>query len=137
MQGILDTLYSGLPILLGHFSIAILMLSLGIVLYLVITPVNEYRLIQQGNKAAALTLGSAMLGITLPLAAALGSSINFWDIVIWGSVAIILQLLVFFLLDLILRGLAERIKNEEMSAALILGSTKLSVALLNAAAIGY
>ena len=80
MQGILDTLYSGLPILLGHFSIAILMLGLGIVLYLVITPVNEYRLIQQGNQAAALTLGSAMLGITLPLAAALGSSINFWDI---------------------------------------------------------
>jgi putative membrane protein len=113
------------------------MLGLGIVLYLVITPVNEYRLIQQGNQAAALTLGSAMLGITLPLAAALGSSINFWDIVIWGSVAIILQLLVFFLLDLILRGLAERIKNEEMSAALILGATKLSVALLNAAAIGY
>ena len=137
MQGILDTLYSGLPILLGHFSIAILMLGLGIVLYLVITPVNEYRLIQQGNQAAALTLGSAMLGITLPLAAALGSSINFWDIVIWGSDAIILQLLVFFLLDLILRGLAERIKNEEMSAALILGATKLSVALLNAAAIGY
>ncbi|MGB1755266.1 MAG: DUF350 domain-containing protein [Pseudomonadales bacterium] len=46
-------------------------------------------------------------------------------------------MLVFFLLDLILRGLAERIKNEEMSAALILGATKLSVALLNAAAIGY
>ena len=137
MQGILETLYLGLPILLSHFGIALLMLAIGIVLYLVITPVNEYQLIKEGNQAAAVTLGAAMLGITLPLAAALGGSINIWDIVVWGSVAIALQLLVFFLVDRILSGLADRIRSNEISAALILGATKLSIALLNAAAIGY
>ena len=137
MQGILETLYLGLPVLLGHFGVALFMLALGIVLYLLITPVNEYRLIREGNSAAAVTLGSAMLGIALPLASALGGSVNVWDILIWGSVAIVLQLTVFFIVDLLLRGLADRIRNNEMSAALILGATKLSIALLNSAAIAY
>jgi putative membrane protein len=67
----------------------------------------------------------------------LGGSVNVWDILIWGSVAIGLQLTVFFIVDLLLRGLADRIRNNEMSAALILGATKLSIALLNSAAIAY
>lgn len=137
MEGVLQTLFLGLPVFLGHFSVALLMLGIGVVLYLLITPVNEYRLIKEGNTSAALTLGAAMLGISISLGAALAGSVNLWDIVIWGSVAILLQLAVFFLVDRVLSDLAHRIRADEMSAALILASTKLSIALLNAAAIGY
>lgn len=137
MEGVLQTLFLGLPVFLGHFGVALLMLGIGVVLYLLITPVNEYRLIKEGNTSAALTLGAAMLGISISLGAALAGSVNLWDIVIWGSVAILLQLAVFFLVDRVLSNLAHRIRADEMSAALILASTKLSIALLNAAAIGY
>ena len=137
MEGGLQTLFLGLPVFLGHFGVALLMLGIGVVLYLLITPVNEYRLIKEGNTSAALTLGAAMLGISISLSAALAGSVNLWDIVIWGSVAILLQLAVFFLVDRILSDLAQRIKANEMSAALILASTKLSIALLNAAAMSY
>lgn len=137
MEGVLQTLLLGLPVFLGHFGVALLMLGIGVVLYLLITPVNEYRLIKEGNTSAALTLGAAMLGISISLGAALAGSVNLWDIVIWGSVAILLQLAVFFLVDRVLSDLAHRIRADEMSAALILASTKLSIALLNAAAIGY
>jgi putative membrane protein len=137
MEGVLQTLFLGLPVFLGHFGVALLMLGIGVVLYLLITPVNEYRLIKEGNTSAALTLGAAMLGISISLGAALAGSVNLWDIVIWGSVAILLQLVVFFLVDRVLSDLAHRIRADEMSAALILASTKLSIALLNAAAIGY
>jgi putative membrane protein len=137
MEGVLQTLFLGLPVFLGHFGVALLMLGIGVVLYLLITPVNEYRLIKEGNTSAALTLGAAMLGISISLGAALAGSVNLWDIVIWGSVAILLQLAVFFLVDRVLSDLAHRIRADEMSAALILASTKLSIALLNAAAIGY
>ena len=137
MEGVLQTLFLGLPVFLGHFAVALLMLGIGVVLYLLITPVNEYRLIKEGNTSAALTLGAAMLGISISLGAALAGSVNLWDIVIWGSVAILLQLAVFFLVDRVLSDLAHRIRADEMSAALILASTKLSIALLNAAAIGY
>lgn len=137
MEGVLQTLFLGLPVFLGHFGVALLMLGIGVVLYLLITPVNEYCLIKEGNTSAALTLGAAMLGISISLGAALAGSVNLWDIVIWGSVAILLQLAVFFLVDRVLSDLAHRIRADEMSAALILASTKLSIALLNAAAIGY
>ena len=137
MEGVLQTLFLGLPVFLGYFGVALLMLGIGVVLYLLITPVNEYRLIKEGNTSAALTLGAAMLGISISLGAALAGSVNLWDIVIWGSVAILLQLAVFFLVDRVLSDLAHRIRADEMSAALILASTKLSIALLNAAAIGY
>ena len=137
MEGVLQTLFLGLPVFLGHFGVALLMLGIGVVLYLLITPVNEYRLIKEGNTSAALTLGAAMLGISISLGAALAGSVNLWDILIWGSVAILLQLAVFFLVDRVLSDLAHRIRADEMSAALILASTKLSIALLNAAAIGY
>ena len=137
MEGVLQTLFLGLPVFLGHFGVALLMLGIGVVLYLLITPVNEYRLIKEGNTSAALTLGAAMLGISISLGAALAGRVNLWDIVIWGSVAILLQLAVFFLVDRVLSDLAHRIRADEMSAALILASTKLSIALLNAAAIGY
>ena len=137
MEGVLQTLFLGLPVFLGHFGVALLMLGIGVVLYLLITPVNEYRLIKEGNTSAALTLGAAMLGISISLGAALAGSVNLWDIVIWGSVAMLLQLAVFFLVDRVLSDLAHRIRADEMSAALILASTKLSIALLNAAAIGY
>ena len=137
MEGVLQTLLLGLPVFLGHFGVALLMLGIGVVLYLLITPVNEYRLIKEGNTSAALTLGAAMLGISISLGAALAGSVNLWDILIWGSVAILLQLAVFFMVDRVLSDLAHRIRADEMSAALILASTKLSIALLNAAAIGY
>ncbi len=90
MEGVLQTLFLGLPVFLGHFGVALLMLGIGVVLYLLITPVNEYRLIKEGNTSAALTLGAAMLGISISLGAALAGSVNLWDIVIWGSVAILL-----------------------------------------------
>ncbi|MEC7420427.1 MAG: DUF350 domain-containing protein [Pseudomonadota bacterium] len=137
MNAVLDTLILGLPVFLGHFGTALLMLIAGIVLYLFVTPINEYRLIKDGNLSAALTLGAATLGIALPLGAALGSSINVWDIVLWGSIAIILQISVFFSVDMILSNLSARIKRNELSAAVVVSATKLSIAALNAAAISY
>ena len=55
MNAVLDTLILGLPVFLGHFGTALLMLIAGIVLYLFVTPINEYHLIKDGNLSAALT----------------------------------------------------------------------------------
>ena len=60
-----------------------------------------------------------------------------WDIVLWGSIAIILQISVFFSVDMILSNLSARIKRNELSAAVVVSATKLSIAALNAAAISY
>ena len=68
-----------------HGGTAILMLIVGAFIYSKITPWNELDLIMEGNTAAAVSFSGAILGIAIPLAAALSSSISIWEIVVWES----------------------------------------------------
>ena len=135
MDAVITSLYNGLPIFMLHGGTAILMLIVGAFIYSKITPWNELDLIMQGNTAAAVSFSGAILGIAIPLAAALSSSISIWEIVVWGSVAIILQITVFLILDLVLPNLSEQIKVNKIAAGIFIASNKIALALMNAAAV--
>ena len=135
MDAVITSLYNGLPIFMLHGGTAILMLIVGAFIYSKITPWNELDLIMEGNTAAAVSFSGAILGIAIPLAAALSSSISIWEIVVWGSVAIILQITVFLILDLVLPNLSEQIKANKIAAGLFIASNKIALALMNAAAV--
>ena len=135
MDAVITSLYNGLPIFLLHGGTAILMLIVGAFIYSKITPWNELDLIKEGNTAAAVSFSGAILGIAIPLAAALSSSISIWEIVVWGSVAIILQITVFLILDLVLPNLSEQIKANKIAAGIFIASNKIALALMNAAAV--
>ena len=133
MDAVITSLYNGLPIFMLHGGTAILMLIVGAFIYSKITPWNELDLIMEGNTAAAVSFSGAILGIATPLAAA--SSISIWEIVVWGSVAIILQITVFLILDLVLPNLSEQIKANKIAAGIFIASNKIALALMNAAAV--
>ena len=135
MDAVITSLYNGLPIFMLHGGTAILMLIVGAFIYSKITPWNELDLIMEGNTAAAVSFSGAILGIAIPLAAALSSSISIWEIVVWGSVAIILQITVFLILDLVLPNLSEQIKANKTAAGIFIASNKTALALMNAAAV--
>ena len=135
MDAVITSLYNGLPIFMLHGGTAILMLIVGAFIYSKITPWNELDLIREGNTAAAVSFSGAILGIAIPLAAALSSSISIWEIVVWGSVAIILQITVFLILDLVLPNLSEQIKADKIAAGIFIASNKIALALMNAAAV--
>jgi|TARA_Y100000813_G_C24134014_1_gene339007 putative membrane protein len=135
MDAVITSLYNGLPIFMLHGGTAILMLIVGAFIYSKITPWNELDLIMEGNTAAAVSFSGAILGIAIPLAAALSSSISIWEIVVWGSVAIILQITVFLILDLVLPNLSEQIKANKIAAGIFIASNKIALALMNAAAV--
>jgi putative membrane protein len=135
MDAVIISLYNGLPIFMLHGGTAILMLIVGAFIYSKITPWNELDLIMEGNTAAAVSFSGAILGIAIPLAAALSSSISIWEIVVWGSVAIILQITVFLILDLVLPNLSEQIKANKIAAGIFIASNKIALALMNAAAV--
>ena len=80
-------------------------------------------------------LAGAILGLAIPLAFCMASSVSVAEIVIWGVLAVFVQILVFRLSDLLLRDLSSRIESGEMAAAVLLAGIKLSVAAVNAAAI--
>lgn len=125
----------GFPLTLLHAGVTMTLLFLGATLYVLLTPHREIALIREGNAAAAVSLGGVLLGLAMPLAVSLQASTSLVEIGIWGVSTVIVQLLVFRVIDFILHGLPQRIGEGEISAAAMLVGAKLATALILAAAV--
>ena len=135
MDGAIQSFLSGIPFLLTHFGVTIVMLVVGAFIYIEITSHDEMALIRDGNNAAAVSLSGAILGLAIPLAFCMANSVNVYDIVIWGLVTLVIQLVTFWIIDLWLRDLSRKIEDGQVGTAILLASVKLAVASINAAAI--
>ncbi|MDJ0956586.1 MAG: DUF350 domain-containing protein [Arenicellales bacterium] len=135
IESVVQSLVSGLPVLVLHFGITVAMLIAGIWVYTKITPYNEFKLIREGNTAAAVSLSGACIGLAIPLAFCMAASVNVLDIVLWGIAAIVIQLIGFRVTDWLLKDLPSRIQSGEMGPAILLVAIKFSIASINAAAI--
>ena len=135
MDGAIQSFLSGIPFLLTHFGVTIVMLVVGAFIYIKITSHDEMALIRDGNNAAAVSLSGAILGLAIPLAFCMANSVNVYDIVIWGLVTLVIQLVTFWIIDLWLRDLSQKIEDGQVGTAILLVSVKLAVASINAAAI--
>ena len=132
---IINGLLSGLPFLISHFFVSILLLLVGTIIYIFITPMKEIRLVREGNIAASISFSGALVGIALPLASSLSVSNSLAEITIWGIVAILIQLFCFKIVDILINDLPGRIEKGEISSSILLFSIKVTVALINSAAI--
>jgi putative membrane protein len=135
MEAVLQSLIAGFPVFILHSAVTLAMLAGAIGLYLLATPYKDIALIRQGNVAAAISFSGAVIGLALPLAVCMAASVSVWDIVLWGVVTLLLQILAFRLTDLLLRDLPRRIVAGEIGPALVLVAIKLAVAAINAAAV--
>jgi len=125
---------AGFPIFLIHTGVTVAILFAAAALYVLLTPHKEITLIREGNSAAAVSLAGVLVGLAVPLSASLKASTNVIEIGLWGAVTVVVQLLVFRLVDMILHGLPKRIQDGEISAAALLVGAKLATALVIAAA---
>jgi putative membrane protein len=132
--GVLNAVGSGLPLLLASFVLTLVLLGAGVRVYAAVTPIKEWTLVRQGNVAAAVTLAGAVLALAIPLTALLATSFALLDILVWGIVALLIQLLVLALVSHLLRDMRRMIEAGNLAAAVILAASQVAVALLNAAA---
>lgn len=133
MDAVLDAFRSGFPQFVLYTGLASVMLLIGSAVYIILTPWKELALLRGGNGTAGLALAGAIVGLAIPLASCLASSRNALDFLIWGFVALLMQLLAYRLTDMILRDLPKRIEQDEAGAAIVLISVKLSTAMILAA----
>lgn len=126
---------AGFPNLLLHLGVTLGLLAGAAALYTRITPHDEINLIRHGNVAAAISYSGAVLGLAIPLAFCMASSVSVWDILIWGAVTLLLQLLALRVIEAVLQGMSHRIEAGEIGPAILLFSVKLAVAAINAAAV--
>jgi putative membrane protein len=102
--------------------------------YQLVTPYHERTLIRQGNTAAAVALGGALIGYVLPLASALSHTVSLPEFAAWALLAGVIQIVAFVIVSrLVYRALATRIEAGELASGVYLASISIGVGLLNAA----
>jgi putative membrane protein len=106
-----------------------------LIIYVIMTPHKELALIRAGNPSAALAFAGVVVGLAIPLGSCLAYAFGLWDLVIWGVVTLLLQLLAFRFADIFLRGLPRRIAEGDVAAAVFLMSVKIGLALIISGAI--
>ena len=128
---------AGLPAFLVYFCTAIIAVLAYLFVYTRITPHNEFELIRNNNPAAAVALGLSLLGFSLPLISAIAHSANVWDCMIWSLIALIVQIIVFFIVRIPVPNLSQRIADGELAPAIWLGLASLAFGAINAACMIY
>lgn len=112
----------------GLFAIAFKLL------YQWATPYDERALIREGNVAAAVTLGGALIGYVLPVASALEHTASLPEFAVWALLAGMIQIVAVTVVRMIvMRDFSERIVRGEMAAAVYMASIAICIGVLNAA----
>ena len=131
----IQTFVKGFPDFLIHGGVTLALLMAGCIVHVILTPMKEMQLIRAGNVSAGISVGAVIVGLAVPMSACLATATTVYDILIWGVVAILLQLLAFRASDLLLRDLPKRIERDEVGAALVLAGVKIAAAMIMAAAL--
>ena len=137
MEVLLESL-KGLPPFALHLAVCLLLLSVFVFIYTKITPYPELELIRQGNLAAAISLSGATLGYAIPLAYSSAQSVNILDMVLWGGIALLTQLIVYAVVRMLLiPDIAKDIHQGSVAQGAFLGALSLATGILNAGCMTY
>ena len=136
-MGVLFESMLGVPAFLTYFAATLAMAVLFIAIYIRITPYPELVLIREGNVAAAWSLAGALFGFVVPLARSVAQSVNLLDMLSWGAVAFVVQLLVYLGVRFTMPGIVTGIPEGKVAHGLFLGAMSLAAGLLNAACMTY
>lgn len=134
---IVSSSLSGLPLFLVFAGSSMVALAAFIFLYTLVTPHHELTLVRQGNTAASISFGGAVVGFVIPLSQAVAQSVHILDMAIWSAIGLIVQLVVFFLASLLLKGASKKIEAGDVAAGAFLALMAVAGGILNAACMTY
>jgi len=123
----------GFPPFITHFGLSVVLLVLFGAIYVRITPYREIALIKEGNVAAASSFSGALLGFTLPLAHAVAQAANLVDTLLWGLIALVVQLVCYLIVRAVIPGIVNDIPAGKAAPGVFLGAVALAAGILNAA----
>jgi putative membrane protein len=118
-----------------HLFTAVALVMVFFVVYVRVTPYDEVLLIRQGNAAAALSLGGALLGFSVTIASTLMHTSDYYQFAGWAVGAMALQVLVFAVTTRLLRMSKDQIEADNRAFGGLLGAISLSIGLVNAGSI--
>ena len=131
---VLSSSFAAMVAHLAYFGVASVAVVIFVAIYVTVTPYHELRLIREGNTAAALSLGGAILGYTIPLAKAVSQSAGITDMLLWGGLALVAQLVAYGITRLILPQLSSHVDQGKTASGIFLAAISIAIGMLNAAA---
>jgi putative membrane protein len=118
-----------------HLITAGLLLFVFFLIYTWVVPFDELKLIRQGNVAAALTLGGAMVGFSMTVASGLLHTDALGSFILWSVVAAGVQLLTYILVSHLLHMSKQQIEGNNVAFGVLLASISISVGAISAGAL--
>jgi putative membrane protein len=124
---------AGLPAFLVYFCVSAAVVVAYLFIYTRITPHDEFALIRANDAAAAIALGMSLLGFALPVASAIAHAANIVDCAIWSVIALIVQIIAYYVAQIPDPDMSKRIAAGELASAVWLGMVSVTAGLLSAA----
>ncbi len=134
---------------LTYLGISIPLLILGMLVFVFTTPYREYQLIREGAdtddiqkrlaaQAAAIELSGKILGLSIVLASVIFNSLNLTDLLIWGGIGVLFQVVIFYLFHFLTPfSVLKEIPKGNIAVAIFSFSLSIVSGLLLAALISY
>jgi putative membrane protein len=117
-----------------YFVGAVAYVALFCVVYTRITRHREFDLIvREHNASAAVAFGGALLGYAIALAGAIHNTTSIPDFVVWGFVALLVQLFAYGLAALAHPGLSHAIEENALAAAIWSAAVSVAAGTISAA----
>ena len=112
---------------------ALVMLGVFTAIYTAVTHYKEFDLIREGNSAAAMSYGGALVGFSLTLCSSIAVHASFVMFVVWGVAAMVVQIVVYVVVTKAIRGMNDAIAENNIAMGGLIGAISLSAGIVNAA----
>jgi putative membrane protein len=129
--------FSTLPSFLLYLAGGLACLGVFVTVYIRLTPFAEFKLIREGNIAAATAFTGALLGYALPLSSAIAHSVTARDMVVWALIGLVVQYLAHLLARQLLPNLNQEIHKNNAAMGLLSGGLSVVFGMINAACMVY
>lgn len=131
--------FSGVLSYLAYFGVSIVLLVIGIGLFVMTTRFKEFKLISEGNKSAAILVTGRTIGLAIVLYSAISNSISIPDLIVWGAIGIITQIIINFLAEVLTPtfDIADAIEKDNIAVAIALFGMFVALGLIIAGCLTY
>lgn len=122
-----------------YLTVSIGLLIVGLILMEITTKVKEFSLMARGNKAASYVLGGRLLGLAIVLYSTAANSISLMDMVVWGAIGILAQIIVFYLAEWLTPrfNVIKSIEEDNQAVGLFLMFLSVSIGIVIAGCLTY
>ncbi|WP_328820963.1 DUF350 domain-containing protein [Peribacillus faecalis] len=125
---------------LTHAGIGFVLILIGLVAFAWTTKFSEIELIKAGNTAVALKLWGKAIGLAIIIYTVWSGSVSLLDAIVWGLIGIVLQVVAYWIIELIFRpkmDLEKLVEEGNIAVGFSLFSLGIVVGIVVGASLTY